>query len=246
MVRRLLGLGSFGLTALWIYFWEWIRSQIYERVQHMLAPYFEWLTLDVLGKYGPPAVFAGVGCLLFWLTRPQTTTVAKDVSSEPETPKAAVQSPYLREANVYAGSLSSSPESFPQVVVHFGRSGRDADVCVDYSLYANGPWTQRRRLHLKNIPSFRRDERTAITIMYRDAGPSGIMWRWGDAQVKYSNKAEGFIAPNMHLRCRIAFIFSDETEEYVYFIVHAGTSAELIPSVTGRHMFDFADQWQRD
>jgi hypothetical protein len=252
MVRRLLGLGSFVVTALWIYFWEWIRSQIYERVQHTLAPYFEWLTLDELGRYGPPAVFIGVGLWLFWLTRPQTATAnapapAKDtIAPKSERSQAAVRSPYLKEANVYAGSLSSSPELFPYAVVCFGRSGRDADVCVDYSYYANGPWTQRRRLLLKNIPSFRRDERVAITVMSRDTAGSGVMWRWGDAQVKYPNRDEGFLGPNRHLRCRIAFIFPDETEEYAYFIVETSTSAESMPTVIGKHMFDFVDQWERE
>jgi len=158
----------------------------------------------------------------------------------------SVARPYLKEANVYAGTLSSSPELFPNVVVCFGRSGRDADVCVDYSYYANGPWTQRRRLLLKNIPSFRRDDRATITIMYRDAAEGRIMWRWGDAQVKYPNRDEGFLGPNRHLRCRIAFIFSDEAEEYAYFIVETGTSGELMPTVIGKHMFDFVDQWERE
>src|SRR5436309_7076077 len=71
MLKRWLALGSFVGSSLWIYFWEWIRSQVYERAQHMLAPYFHWLTLDELGRYGPPAIFIMVGLFLFWRTRPR-------------------------------------------------------------------------------------------------------------------------------------------------------------------------------
>jgi hypothetical protein len=202
--------------------------------------------------YIPLALLIAVGCI--WLYRqiiplfkghPASDQVTASVQSK-LTERSIKDSHYLKEANVYAGSLSSSPELFPYAVVCFGRSGRDADVCVDYSYYANGPWTQRRRLLLKNVPSFRRDERATITIMYRDAAEGRIMWRWGDAQVKYPNRDEGFLGPNRHLRCRISFIFPDETEEYAYFIVETGTSAELMPTVIGKHMFDFVDQWERE
>jgi hypothetical protein len=155
----------------------------------------------------------------------------------------SVSRSYLKEANVYAGSPTSSPELFPGLVASFGRSGRDADICVDFSYFAGGLWIQRRRLLLKNIPSFRRDERAAITILTRDTAENGLVWRWGDAQIKYSNKAEGILGSNRHYRCRIAFIFADETEEYAYFIVETSVGAEM-PTAVGRHVFDFVDQWE--
>lgn len=151
--------------------------------------------------------------------------------------------PYLREARVNAGLRTSSPEIFPNVVVCFGRSGQNADVCVDFSYFAGNFWLQRRRLLLKNIPSFRRDERLAITIISRDIAEHGLIWRWGDAQIKYPNKAEGMLGLNLHYQCRIAFIFADETEEYAYFIVASDASADLMPRVVGNHMFDFVDSW---
>src|ERR1700681_1732128 len=77
MLKRWLALAWFIGSSLWIYFWEWIRSQLYERAQHMLAPYFEWLTLDELGRYGPPFLFIALGSYLFWLTRPRPATTAQ-------------------------------------------------------------------------------------------------------------------------------------------------------------------------
>jgi hypothetical protein len=117
-------------------------------------------------------------------------------------------------------------------------------MCVDFSYFAGNLWLQRRRLLLKNISSFRRDERLAITIMFRDIAEHGLIWRWGDAQVKYPNRVEGILGPNMHYQCRIAFIFADETEEYAYFIVETDVSAESIPRVVGEHMFAFVSQWK--
>jgi hypothetical protein len=189
-----------------------------------------------------------------WLFR-QLKPLHKDAPANPgdgsQSPQTVISEqraspPYLKEANVYAGSPTSSPELFPNAVVCFGRSGRDADVCVDFSYFAGGPWTQRRRLLLKNIPSFRRDERLAVTILTRDMDEGGLIWRWGDGQIKYPNRAEGALRPNMHFQCRIAFIFADETEEYAYFIVETGESANSMPVVIGQHMFAFVSQWDAE
>jgi hypothetical protein len=213
-----------------------------DRAGALAMPPPAWLGFALLG-IAIMSLLTGWGMIFI---RRRATKPSRENPGTTDSEGKSAPKPYLKEANVYAGSLSSSPELFPNVVVYFGRSGRDADVCVDYSYFANGPWTQRRRLLLKNIPSFRRDERTAVTIMYRDAAEGRIIWRWGDAQVKYPNRNEGFLGIDRHLRCRIAFIFPDETEEYAYFIVDTGASAESMPSVIGKHMFDFVDQWERE
>jgi hypothetical protein len=249
MFKRWLALGSFIASSLWIYFWEWIRSQLYERAQHMLAPYFEWLTWDQLGRYGPPAIFVVIGLCLFWWTRPNKAISGDGHSTENSGTGLAVQpvsQPYLKEAHVNAGTLTSSPEIFPNVVVCFGRSGRDADVCVDFNYFVAGFWLPRRRLLLKNIPSFRRDERIAITIISRDIAENGLIWRWGDSQVKYPNKPEGILVKNKHYQCRIAFIFADETEEYAYFIAETDVGADSMPMVIDGHMFAFVRQWEAE
>jgi hypothetical protein len=153
---------------------------------------------------------------------------------------------YLKETRLNAGMPDSSPEMFPNVAVCFGRSGRDAHVCVDFSHLAGNLWIQRQRLLLKNIPSFRRDERVSITILYRDIDQNGLMWRWGDGQIKYSSKAAGTLQTNLQYQCRLAFIFADGTEEYAYFIVETDVSAATMPRVIGEHLFAFVRQWESE
>jgi hypothetical protein len=101
MVRRLLGLGSFVIPALWIYFWEWIRSQLYERAQHMLAPYFEWVTPDTAAKYLPPLLFVMAGLWLFWSTRPESRTI-KPAAKLPD-PNPTGRSPSIRAPIIKIG-----------------------------------------------------------------------------------------------------------------------------------------------
>ena len=165
MVRRLLGLGSFVVTALWIYFWEWIRSQIYERAQHMLGSYFEWVTPDVTAKYLPPAVFILVGLWLFWSTRPKPAQPAiKDSAGSeiatvtaPDKTITPARNSYLKEAHVYAG-MAGNPETPPRVIACFSRSGRNAEACIDFSHFVGGigfaGWSKRRRLLIKEIKSY--------------------------------------------------------------------------------------------
>jgi hypothetical protein len=98
MVRRLLGLGSFVVPALWIYFWEWIRSQIYERAQHMLAPYFDWVTPEAAAKYLPPLLFVSAGLWLFWSTRPEATpkTAARPPDPNPTGRSQSLHAPIIK------------------------------------------------------------------------------------------------------------------------------------------------------
>jgi hypothetical protein len=202
--------------------------------------------------YVPLALLILVG--LIWLAR-QITHFLKDSPKSPNLPTvdsppaadaaAASPQPYVREARVNAGMPTSSPEIFPNIVVCFDRNGRDAEVCVDFSYFTGGLWTQRRRLLLKKVPSFRREEYVPITILTRDTDADGLVWRWGDASIKYPNKVAGILGSNRCYRCCIVFIFADGTEEYAYFIAETPANKEAMPAVVGKHMLDFVEQWEK-
>jgi predicted nucleotidyltransferase len=64
MWKRLAILGSFLAAALWAYFWEFVRSWIYERVLGMIEPYAP--SYDVALRYGPSLVLVVVGVWLFF------------------------------------------------------------------------------------------------------------------------------------------------------------------------------------
>jgi hypothetical protein len=174
-----------------------------------------------------------------------TATKKQNIATEND----SIESPsYLKEAHVYAG-IPGNPETPPRVAVSFGRSGRDVEICVDFSHFMSGlgagGWTKRRRLLLKQIKSYRRDEEIHIPIMWRDVMNDAVGWRWGDAAVRYENRILGFLNPKAHYRCRIAFIFADGAEEYAYFIIATNNSDEM-PNVIGYHMFDFVKEWETE
>jgi hypothetical protein len=61
-------------AAVWGYFWEFVRSLFYEHGSHMLTPLINSVSIDQILHWGPPIVFAGIGGLLFWKTRPIRTS----------------------------------------------------------------------------------------------------------------------------------------------------------------------------
>ena len=62
MSKRVLALCSFVGGIAWPYLWEFIRSWIYERVQHVIEPYIP--SYDFALHYGPAVV---LGCIGLWL-----------------------------------------------------------------------------------------------------------------------------------------------------------------------------------
>jgi hypothetical protein len=75
MRKRLAGLVLWLSAALWAWWWEFIRSLVYERGSHIVTPFIESPSLDQILRWGPPLAFAGVGGLLFWKTRSRPSMV---------------------------------------------------------------------------------------------------------------------------------------------------------------------------
>jgi hypothetical protein len=205
--------------------------------------------------YIPLALLFIVGVI--WLFRQIKPNRTPPQSSATEAGKEAVvdrrkvaSDLYLKEAHVYAGA-DGNPEMPPRVRVCFGRSGKAAEVCIDFSYFVGAigfaGWSKRRRLLLAEIKSFRRDEDLHFQLMSRDTiTESSIGWRWGDARMRYPNKAEGILRQDSHYRCRVAFIFADGAEEYIYFLVETAVSTEPFPAVIEARAFDFISEWERE
>ena len=68
-LERVLALLAFLFSSLWAFFWEFVRTIIYERLSLVLAPYIDLLSLDRLLHWGPSLVLAIIGGWLFWNTR---------------------------------------------------------------------------------------------------------------------------------------------------------------------------------
>jgi hypothetical protein len=206
-----------------------------------------------LWAYAPLALLLLVGVI--WLVRQirPSRAVPQPILAPTAEPavsgKKAAPNSYLKESHVYAGA-PGIPDASPSVSVCFGRSGKDAEICIDFSYFVGAlnfaGWIKRRRLLLKEIKSFRRDEEMRLPIMVRDTVPESqsLGWRWGDAQIKYTNKIEGILRQASHYRCRIAFIFADGTEEYIYFLVETVQSTDPIPLAIESRAFDFIAEWE--
>jgi hypothetical protein len=66
MAKRLLALCSFFGGIAWPYFWEFVRTWIYEKAQHVIEPYIP--SYDVALHYGPAVVLVCVGVWSFYRT----------------------------------------------------------------------------------------------------------------------------------------------------------------------------------
>jgi hypothetical protein len=60
----------FFASALWLWFWEGVRANIYERVNYLINPYLDSITVEALTHYAVPAVLAGIGLAILWGSRP--------------------------------------------------------------------------------------------------------------------------------------------------------------------------------
>lgn len=75
MGRRVAALAAFISATIWpfvaIYFWEFVRSVLYEQIARGMHGLLEALPLEILGRYGPSALFVGTGFYLFHKTGKQ-------------------------------------------------------------------------------------------------------------------------------------------------------------------------------
>ena len=56
-------------SAAWLWFWEGVRANIYERVNHVVNPYLDSITIETLTHYAVPTVLAGIGFAILWWNR---------------------------------------------------------------------------------------------------------------------------------------------------------------------------------
>jgi|ERR1700680_1170159 len=60
--QRALAIASFVASILHFYFWELVRSAIYERLLHAMTPF---ITADAVAHYGIPLALVALGTWLF-------------------------------------------------------------------------------------------------------------------------------------------------------------------------------------
>jgi hypothetical protein len=155
----------------------------------------------------------------------------------------------LRDGFAYAGQ--SGDGGFPpRIIASFARTGKYIQVCVDISSFISAigfaGWSKRRRLFIREIASFRRDEQVVIPLFWMDNVNGVHQWVWGDGNRSYEDRAGRVIALNHYYRCRAAFIADDGSEEYIYFLMRTDKEPPQMPDVIGQHMFMFADEWERE
>jgi hypothetical protein len=92
MSKRVLALCSFVGGVAWPYLWEFIRSWIYERAQHVIEPYIP--SYDFVLHFGPAVV---LGCIGLWLFYRAGHPTAGAVSAQSVTPPQDL--PVSREAS---------------------------------------------------------------------------------------------------------------------------------------------------
>jgi hypothetical protein len=69
-MRAFVAFCLFVAGALQQYFWEFIRTALYDRGLQMLAPQIEGISVDTIVHYGLTAVLFGCGAFLVWPSRP--------------------------------------------------------------------------------------------------------------------------------------------------------------------------------
>jgi hypothetical protein len=164
--------------------------------------------------------------------------------TEPVAPK-TVQ-PLLKQKSVYAGS--SSHGTLPTFSAKFAASGGPLTIYVDeihhVPAMASILWTARRRLRLKELLRFSRDEAISVPLVSQFERDNQKWWRWG--QNGMPNGGYLYI-PNAHYKARIVVEVNDR-EEHCYFIAHGfeGDVAAPFPRIIGEHMFNFHTEWEAE
>jgi hypothetical protein len=187
--------------------------------------------------------------LLLLLTMWAMIIIRRNQAAQKTTKKPASPRFLMRDGFAYAGQPGDSGFP-PRIIASFARTGKSIEVCVDVSCFIsaigfNG-WTKRRRLLIREIASFRRDEQITIPLFWIDTVNGARLWVWGDGNRSYTDRAERVIAPNHYFRCRAVFIAQDGSEEYIYFIMRTDKDQQQMPDVIGQHMFTFIDEWERE
>lgn len=83
MSKRFLALLSALGGILWPYFWEFVRSLIYERAQHVMEPYIP--SYDIVLHYGPAIVLVVLALWLFWRSGSSARSGKKSVMPRSDT-----------------------------------------------------------------------------------------------------------------------------------------------------------------
>lgn len=177
MSKRLLALCSFLGGIVWPYFWEFVRSWIYELIQRAMEPYVP--SYDAVLHYGPAAVLVCLGLWLFYRAgrSPETTRVSSssgaiEADSWPLRDLFAYLAPHLpsraTKKNEHGGFIDGiDPRWKPigEIVLKPLSLGR---------LHASGRQRKTgKRLQAAPIPpEFWRDAK--FTYWFLDAGPSNV------------------------------------------------------------------------
>lgn len=215
-LKRWLGLSSFVVTSLWIYFWEWIRSQVYERVQRTLTPYLEWLTLDHIARFGPPVIFAALGFWLFWKTRPEQSTI------EDREEKTIGSIGYISEARLVPSGEKMS------LVVTPSRGGVVVSIFVEISQWRPSliptNWSEIQRFYLGEMQLRAANVKFSIDVMERPPD-TGIGWLWNI--LKSNGQPSGTLPWLVQGRQRVVFVFIDPNgneEKFPLLLVQPATN----------------------
>lgn len=176
MCKRILALCSILGAAAWPYFWEFVRSWIYEKVLHVMEPYTP--SYDVVIHYGPAAILAGIGLLLFWHTGQSNKTDRSSLNSNPDLEHWSLRNLFAYLAphlplratkkigqNAFVDDIDPRWRQIGDIVLRPLSLGR----LRAYGRQRNRP----RRLQAGPIPAeFWREAR--FTFWFLDAGPSVV------------------------------------------------------------------------
>jgi len=169
MRKRLAIPGAFLVAALWSYFWEFVRSWIYEGVLGMIEPYIP--PYDAALHYGPSAALALVGVWLFFRVKP-----SQQVSATTQLPqvKANARAKIIFGTNHPFKSIETAGVNRRSVVRVEVQNESDAHI-------SNGtvritdldpPDENHKSFFLKSDISLPAHEATFIDVAYHDIGSS--------------------------------------------------------------------------
>ena len=177
MSKRLTALCTFLAGIAWPYLWEFIRSWIYEEIQHVMEPYIP--SYDVVLHYGPAMVLVCFGLWLFCRAGRNRKTIGSPVLTlEPDSWSLRDLFGYLApHLPLRAAKKTQSGEFVDGVDPRWKPIG---DIVLKQlslgKLHAIGRQLvhNTKRLHAATIPSeFWRDAK--FTFWFLDAGPSNVL-----------------------------------------------------------------------
>jgi hypothetical protein len=153
MSNRVAGLLAILAAAAWAYFWEFIRSLVYEQASKMLHPLLEsFPSFDLVGaleRFGPSAGLAGLGIYLFLRTKPALPA-----------PRGQGQLPGIGKG-VYVGSvnvdLNKLDRDLIAIISFIGYNGTGRLISINSvvqgAISCNGEWLPEPKLLSDRSPT---------------------------------------------------------------------------------------------